>query len=111
MMIRFKDFLADPVNACAKGYEPSLVDCMALFCSWVSFKNTRHVLNDWYELLTEPSLVQLPKELVLVLLGTMLYISIPLLFWVYGLYFYIELPYVVKRRKEAIRRIDEELSR
>lgn len=108
-MITFKNFLDAPVEAVALGYNPTIIDTIALVCSWISRRGVKSVLAEWAEL-KDFQLKYVPKHFFIALFNTFLFISLPLFFWVYALAIHSQLKPMAKELKEEIRRIEEDLS-
>lgn len=99
-MYQFKGFIKEPVVALANGYEALLFDYWALWASALSFKNCKKLPSLWLELLTDYTLVELPVALLKAIISTLIFISLPLTFWIFGTVSYFTLPRAAIRYKK-----------
>lgn len=108
-MKNFKDFINNPTDAVAYGYEAWLIDYWALWASIISFESYRKLFGMWGEFFTDFSLVELPFELCKVLLCTLLLVSLPLTFWILGTISYFTLPKAAVRYRANVKRAMRDL--
>ena len=103
-MKNFKDFIDNPTDAVAYGYEAWLIDYWALWAGIISFESCRKLLGMWRDFFTDFSLVELPPELCKAILCTLLFLSLPFTFWIFGTISYFTLPKAAIRYKANVNR-------
>ncbi|AGM47000.1 hypothetical protein AD45P4_00305 [Alteromonas phage vB_AmaP_AD45-P4] len=108
-MITFKQFLEKPVEAVAMGYNPSIIDTMALICSFISRNNAKEVLTLWLSLASTP-VKHLPRDLLVAVFNTFLFASFPFFFWLYAILLHWQLKPMAEEMKEIMRKIEEDLN-
>ena len=99
-MYKFKNFIDNPVEALANNYEALLFDYWALWASVLSFKSCKKCLRLWLELLTDYTLLELPLEVLKTSVMTIMFVSLPIIFWIWGTISYFTLPKAAIRYKK-----------
>jgi hypothetical protein len=103
-MINFKGFLNDPVYATFYGYEAWYIDYCALWCDRLSIKMIRKCLEQWKELFTHYTVSEFPVEFLKLILGTTVFLSIPIMFPLYALVSYSLKDKLIREMREKNRR-------
>lgn len=98
-MKNFKDFINDATDAVSYGYQACLLDYWALWASTFSFKVAKKMLLGWKELFTDYTLVELPFELTKLVIATVVFLSLPLTFWLWGTVSSFTIPSSAIKRK------------
>ena len=108
-MIRYKDFLHNPISATANGYEAWVTDYWCLWVDMFSFRVGKKALTEWRRLFTDYSMVEFPVEFTKLLIVTIIFLSIPVLFWFYGSISYLMKDKLIEEHNKQWQRAERDL--